>query len=148
MAVVPSQRPAALSSLLASGVRARDDHNTTIAVKQNDPEPQLIYHIAEPELWKTSAEAGTYAAPSLKSEGFIHCSFAHQVQRSLDKFFADADSVIVLEIDPLMLQSELRFEPADDDTFPHIYGELNADAVVMAELLMRDEKGELAFPRR
>jgi uncharacterized protein (DUF952 family) len=116
-------------------------------VKHNEAEPQRIYHIADPERWKSAAERGLYAADSLESEGFIHCSFAHQVQRSLDKFFRDADAVIILEIDPLLLQSELRFEPADDDTFPHIYGELNVDAVVMAELVQRNETGELAFAR-
>jgi uncharacterized protein (DUF952 family) len=117
-------------------------------VKHNDPEPQRIYHIAEPERWRTSADSGMYASPSLASEGFIHCSFAHQVQRSLDRFFADADSVIILEIDPLLLQGELRFEPADDDTFPHLYGELNVDAVVMAELVARDDEGRLTFAGR
>lgn len=114
-------------------------------MKHNEPEPQRIYHIADAERWRASAESGMYSAPSLESERFIHCSFAHQVQRSLDKFFSDADSVVILEIDPLLLTSELRFEPADNDSFPHIYGEINADAVVAAELVMRNEAGELAF---
>jgi uncharacterized protein (DUF952 family) len=117
-------------------------------VKHNDPEPQRIYHIADPERWKEAAAEGMYAPESLERERFIHCSFAHQVQRSLDKFFADRDAVIILEIDPLLLQSELRFEPADDDTFPHIYGEINVDAVVMAALATRDEEGALTFAGR
>jgi uncharacterized protein (DUF952 family) len=122
--------------------------NDETDVNRNDPEPQRIYHIADQARWKAAAETGMYSAPSLLSEGFIHCSFAHQVQRSLDKFFADADAVVVLEIDPMLMQAELRFEPADGDTFPHVYGEINTDAVVMAALVERDERGGLTFAGR
>jgi uncharacterized protein (DUF952 family) len=127
---------------------AHPDNNDETDVKQNDPEPQRIYHIADPAGWRNSAEGGMYSVPSLQSEGFIHCSFAHQVQRSLDKFFSDADAVVILEIDPALLQSELRFEPADNDTFPHVYGEINVDSVVVAAHVARDDKGALTFAGR
>lgn len=114
----------------------------------NDIATQRIFHIAEPERWTSSADDGWYAPASLADDGFIHCSFARQVQRSLDKFFTAHDSVIVLEIDPLMLKNEVKVEPADGDGFPHIYGEINVDAVVVAELLTRDDDGSLTFTGR
>jgi uncharacterized protein (DUF952 family) len=117
-------------------------------VNKNETDPQLIFHIADHDRWKACAESGSYSPESLASEGFIHCSFGRQVQRSLDKFFAKSDEVILIEIDPVLLKSELRMEDADGDSFPHIYGEINLDAVVVAELLVRDEEGRLTFNGR
>ncbi|MBC8145497.1 MAG: DUF952 domain-containing protein [bacterium] len=114
----------------------------------NDAQPQLLFHIAEHDRWKACVDSGKYSPASLATEGFIHCSYERQVQRSLDKFFASHDEVILLEIDPVLLRSGLKVEPADGDSFPHIYGEINTDAVVVAELIIRDGNSRLTFNGR
>lgn len=105
-----------------------------------NPMPNPIYHITSHDAWTEAAERGSYTSPSLETEGFIHCSDARQVERSLNKFYAGKDSVLVLRIDPELLTSELRYEPADNDSFPHVHGPINVDAVVAVELVER--KGE------
>lgn len=105
-----------------------------------------IYHITTPELWSRTAGKSRYAAPSLESEGFIHCSLRNQVARSLNRFFRDENTVIVLTIDPLMLDRELRYEPADGSLFPHIYGDLNLAAVTVVELVERGANGLFVYP--
>ena len=89
----------------------------------------MIYHITLPEEWEVSVARGHHLAPSIETEGFIHCSEGGQVERSLNRFFAGRPRVLVLAIDPSALTSELRYEPAHGELFPHIYGPLNVDAV-------------------
>ena len=69
---------------------------------------------------------------SLAEQGFIHCSFAEQVQATADAFFAGRTDVVLLEIDPARLGAvEVRVEPAGDPAgFPHLYGPLPVTAVV------------------
>lgn len=98
---------------------------------------QPIYHITSVEAWDADNGSSSFVAPSLATEGFIHCSDARQVERSLNRFFREKDEVVLLRIDPALLTSELRYEGADGDSFPHIYGPINTDAVVTAELIHR-----------
>ncbi len=90
----------------------------------------MIYHITLPEEWEKAVEQGYHTAASIATEGFIHCSEAVQVERSLNRFFAGRPRVLLLTIDPERLTSELRYEPAHGELFPHIYGPLSLDAVV------------------
>jgi len=84
-----------------------------------------------PEVWKEIEGRELYAAESLEKEGFIHCSFVGQLKGVLERYYPDAETVILLEIDPEKLQAKIKLEEStDDELFPHIYGEINLDAVV------------------
>jgi glutathione S-transferase len=105
----------------------------------------IVYHLVRRALWEANPEQD-YRASSLDSEGFIHCSYAHQVAGSANRFYADADDLLVLEIDPAHLVSPLRAEPASSgEVFPHIHGPLNRAAVVLAQSLKRGSDGRWAF---
>jgi uncharacterized protein (DUF952 family) len=88
-----------------------------------------IFHITTATEWRAAAEAGTYTAPSLADEGFIHTSTAEQVPRTAARFYADVDDLVLLEIDPDAVGPEIRWEPSDGELFPHVYGPLDTSAV-------------------
>lgn len=88
-----------------------------------------ILHITRKADWRAALDAGVYSADSLATEGFIHCSTAEQVARTANKFYAGQADLALLHIDTDRLAAELRWEAADGDQFPHIYGPLNLDAV-------------------
>lgn len=92
----------------------------------------LIYHIAFDADWKNAKHNGFYEHPSLKDEGFIHCSQEHQVAGVLERYFTGAKDLLKLVIDTEKLTSKLVYDwsPTVQDTFPHIYGVINLDAVV------------------
>ena len=93
-----------------------------------------IYHIVLPEKWAVSAGDEFYEAESLATEGFIHCSFASQIEGVLERYYNRADRVIVLEIDPAKLTPRLVEEAStNNEIYPHIYGKINRDAVVGIE---------------
>src|SRR5262249_55932063 len=103
-----------------------------------------VYHLVVRPLWEQSPERD-YRADSLTSEGFIHCSYADQVAKSANRFYATATDLVVLEIDPDQLCSPLKAEPADSgELFPHLYGPINRDAVCAVRPMQR-EAGQWIF---
>lgn len=81
----------------------------------------------------------SYTHPSLKSDGFIHCSTRGQIPLVLNRFFANELNLIVLEIITSQLTSKVIYEVADGDKYPHIYGEINSNAIKRTHALKRIE---------
>ncbi len=105
-----------------------------------------IYHIVSRRAWEAGGK-GPYRAGSLATEGFIHCSNREQVARVANLFYAEADDLLVLEIDVGRLGARVRDENAPNgERFPHIYGPIERDAVVAVEHLRRDENGRWVLP--
>jgi len=113
----------------------------------------VIYHITSRTAWEEARRRGQYRAPSLKSEGFIHCSTRKQVLGVANDFYRGQSDLLLLCIDERGLRAELRWEaPAhpeplkdsgasSDSLFPHLYGMLNLDAVVDAIDFNETESG-------
>lgn len=107
---------------------------------------QRIFHLATPAAWQAAVEQ-PYRSESLSTEGFIHCSFGHQVAWAANRFYTAAAELLALEIDPDRLTSPVRSEEADTgDFFPHIYGPLDRSAVVAEHRLGRGADGRWVFP--
>ena len=103
----------------------------------------LIYHIVLPEVWNVF-EGDLYKAASLETEGFIHCSFAEQLDGVIGRYYSDKNSLVILEIDPELLMSRMIKEPStNSEIYPHIYGPINRDAITAVE-----ERRILAADRR
>jgi uncharacterized protein (DUF952 family) len=94
-----------------------------------------IYHITTQTEWDVAARTGLYEAASLKEEGFIHCSQPGQVEGVLERYFKGKTNLVKLVIDTEKLTHRLIYEwsPSTTDTFPHVYGPVNTDAVVAVE---------------
>lgn len=90
-----------------------------------------IYHITTAEEWAAAQAKGAYEAPSLHTEGFIHCSTAGQVEGVLQRYFSGKTNLLRLSIDAEKIKAPLRYElaPSIGQEFPHIYGAVNLDAV-------------------
>jgi uncharacterized protein (DUF952 family) len=98
---------------------------------------KTIFHVTTRKEWEDAILKGYYEAASLATEGFIHCSEAEQVAGVLDRYFPGKFDLLKLSIDPSRLQCELRYEhsPSVDQHFPHVYGRINLDAVIMVEIV-------------
>lgn len=91
-----------------------------------------IYHIAFADDWTEAKQKGYYVHPTLKTEGFIHCSLEEQIAAVLERYFAGATNLVKLVIDTDKLTSKFVFDwsPSTADTYPHVYGPINTDAVI------------------
>ena len=91
----------------------------------------IFYHATTPEQWSKYENEDHYAAESLYTEGFIHTSFAEQVEPTLQIHFKGIEKIWLLTIDSTLLTSELKVEASrNGEQFPHIYGVLNKSAIV------------------
>ena len=94
----------------------------------------FIYHIVLPEIWEQVRGERLYRHESLASEGFIHCSYEHQIDGVIERYYADQDELVILTLDTDKLAARLVAEPSTGgEIYPHIYGPLNMTAVVNAE---------------
>ena len=92
-----------------------------------------IYHIVMPDKWN-DFKGSNYEHESLVTEGFIHCSFAEQLDEVLKRYFSGVDAVTILEIDPEKLTSRLVVEPSTNgESYPHVYGPIDTDSVIGTE---------------
>jgi uncharacterized protein (DUF952 family) len=103
-----------------------------------------IFHIATVADWDAARRDGSYTTSTrgrtLAEEGFIHASRLDQVQPVFDRYYADAgEPLVLLVVDPDLLRAEVRVEPVGDDTYPHVHGPIDPDAVV--ELHPLDARG-------
>ena len=92
----------------------------------------LIYHLTYKDAWESARPTGEYAAPSLAEEGFIHCSKdIPQLLKVASRLYPGETNLLVLDVDLSKLAAPLKHEASrSGEIYPHIYGKLNAEAVV------------------
>jgi uncharacterized protein (DUF952 family) len=97
-----------------------------------------LFHLALAEDWQRAEASGIYTTSTigrtLEQEGFIHCSYAHQVQGVAERFYRGRNDLVVLAIDRDALDAEVRLEQVggEGESFPHIYGPIPVRAVRQA----------------
>ncbi len=100
-----------------------------------------IYHIVLPDSWATQFNAETYRHESLDTEGFIHLSYAHQIEGVLQRYYKGVEKVLILKINSNLLTAQLIIEAsAAGELYPHLYGVLNKMAIEsIEERIINDE---------
>src|SRR5689334_24674148 len=90
-----------------------------------------IYHITSEREAEEALNSGSYIPQAFEREGFIHCSYAHQVDGVLKRRFQGRSDLVLLEIDCSLLTCKIVDENLEGGTelFPHIYGRLPMAAV-------------------
>lgn len=100
------------------------------------------FHLVPVAVWEATDPAAPYAAASLASEGFIHCTDGRApLLSTADRHFHDDPrDYLVLTIDLDRVRSPWRI---DDDAgiYPHVYGPIERDAVVGVASMERDASG-------
>lgn len=108
---------------------------------------KYIYHIAHKKDWQKAQKEGIYWVESLEQEGFIHCSTQGQVTSTANRFFKGQQDLLLIQIDSEKVSAEIRYEEADSQLFPHLYGTLDLEAVTQVQSFQANEEGNFAFPQ-
>jgi uncharacterized protein (DUF952 family) len=92
----------------------------------------VILHITTGQAWTDAQSHGAYAADSLATEGFIHCSTPAQVIGVASVRFRGRTDLVLLHIDPSRLDARVVYENLEggEQLFPHVYGAIPVSAVV------------------
>lgn len=98
---------------------------------------QHLYHLALESDWQAAVKAGSYEISTIgrtiAEEGFMHMSFAAQVDGVASRYYRDvAEPLVLLRIDLTKVDGEIKLEvpPGASEAYPHLYGALNPAAVV------------------
>jgi uncharacterized protein (DUF952 family) len=105
-----------------------------------------LFHITTREAWQRAREIGSYRPAAFAADGFIHLSEARQWLTTANRFYRGQPDLVLLALDETKLRAEVRREPADADVFPHLYGDLNLDAVSAVYDLRLGASGEVLPP--
>ena len=106
----------------------------------------FIYLLMTSAEIESARRSGTWAPASLPTEGFIHASPYEQLERVANKHYRSAIDVHVVQVSVERLTSEQRWEPAAGSLYPHIYGPLNFEAVVLVVATERHADGSFRIP--
>ncbi len=107
----------------------------------------IFLHITRREEWEHARRAGLYRGDTLDTEGFIHCSTPAQVIGVADARFHGEQGLVLLGIDPALVQPEIRYEGVEaGEQYPHIYGPLNTGAVVAVLPFVPGPDGRFELP--
>jgi len=118
----------------------------------------IIFHITTPEAWAKRAAVGNgedelvaeaaYRTETFDIEGFIHCSTREQVIQVADARFRGQTGLVLLSINTDRVSAEIRYENLEggQQMFPHIYGEINSDAVVQVSAFEPGVDGYFDLP--
>jgi uncharacterized protein (DUF952 family) len=109
----------------------------------------LIVHIAHARHWAAAKRTGLYDPPMLHRDGFIHLSRPEQVHFPANAIYSETPDLVLLWIDPARVTGEIRDEPAGtgtQQTFPHLYGPLEVNAVIGESALDPWERDGFELP--
>lgn len=101
-----------------------------------------IIHIIGRTEWDSIKDKKSYTTNDFEIDGFVHCSNVDQVVRVANFLFKGVNDLVLLVIDSDNVTSNVVWEDLynANEEFPHIYGELNLDAVIdVIEFPINDE---------
>ena len=103
-----------------------------------------LFHLVAPEDWPA---VGWYRPDSLRTEGFVHLSFADQVAGSANRHYGDAPALAVVELDPAALGAPVVVEDSygSGTAYPHVYAAMPVAAAVAVHPMRRGDDGAWQF---
>ena len=110
----------------------------------------LIYKICQKAEWALAVREGIYAGSAKDREDqFMHFSTAEQVRATLERHYASARDLVLMEVKAELLGKALKFEPSRNGAmFPHLYGTLPMAFVNWVRPIRHDADGAFLLPRR
>ena len=102
----------------------------------------MILHCMKKKTWEERMLKEYWGESNIEAEGFIHCSTVEYFWR-VAPHFRNAEELVLVCIDESRLRSEVRYEDGDHcgRAYPHVYGVIHNDAVIMVLPFLRNEDG-------
>ena len=107
-----------------------------------------LYHITTFQEWEAAQNYDEYQPQEFSNEGFIHCSYKHQLIRVANFIFRGQKNLIILVIDPNKIPSKIVPENLEGgaELFPHIYGKLPLKSVISTIPFPCELEGNFSLP--
>ena len=111
--------------------------------------PDLLVHLCGADEWSGACTRGGIRPDVSGNAQYIHLSTPEQVHLPANRLYRGRDDLVLLHIDPMLLDSPVRWEPGvatdpESMLFPHLYGPLPVRAVIRVTPYRPDPDG--TFP--
>ncbi|AGL20424.1 DUF952 domain-containing protein [Actinoplanes sp. N902-109] len=111
----------------------------------------MILHFCPRADWEAALETGTYRAPSLDTQGFIHCSTPAQVAIPANVLVRGRTDILLLILDEEKLPEPIVWEDGDPPDpggmqFPHLYAPIPVAAVTATREWLPEPDGSFREP--
>jgi len=92
---------------------------------------RYIYKVLTLDQWaQFRRDAQFLGSPVDLSDGYIHLSCADQLKVTLDKYYANQDQVMILQVEAASLGTALKYEVSRGGAeFPHLFADLQFTAI-------------------
>ncbi|HQQ64202.1 MAG TPA: DUF952 domain-containing protein [Pseudomonadales bacterium] len=93
---------------------------------------KMLFHITFNDEWQKAVADGKYTPVEYFSDGFVFACYQEQLAGIANFLFRDYKKVLVLEIDPALLDCDVRevMSVGGGQLVPQIHGAIPVDAVV------------------
>ncbi|MDD3626117.1 MAG: DUF952 domain-containing protein [bacterium] len=89
----------------------------------------IICHICKVDEWEKAKEKGEFYPEEAKKDKGIKCSLPDTVLAVAKKKFSEHNDRVILMIDTVKLNSDVKYKGKKKDSEPFIQGPVNIDAV-------------------
>ncbi len=109
---------------------------------------KFLYHITSLSEWNAAQTKGEYKPQGFAKEGFIHCSYRHQLLTVAHRFYKGQDGLVILIIESSTISSSLVEENLEGGTesYPHLYCPLPINSVIKAVAFPCNAEGSFSLP--
>jgi uncharacterized protein (DUF952 family) len=110
---------------------------------------ELVFHIVGQSDWLDAQLLGHYAPDAFTADGFIHLSKKSQILHPANLLYRRRTDLQLLVIDADSVRADIVYEPGshgEEELFPHLYGQLNLDAVIDVVDFPCNEDGSFSVP--
>lgn len=103
----------------------------------------IVYKIMEEADWREAQRSGSYrGSPDDMRDGFIHLSFANQIEGTAARHFANRQGLLLVAFAAETLGDALHLEPSRGGAlFPHLYAELATASALWERPMIVGEDG-------
>lgn len=111
---------------------------------------KMIYHIVSASDWNIAKRGDHYQPSQFATDGFIHCSYLHQLPVVANRFYRGQNNLVLLAIDRHKITSEIVDENLEGgrELYPHLYGALPINAVSQVIAFPCKSDGSFCLPEK
>lgn len=109
-----------------------------------------IYHLVSSDDWHNAKTQAEYKPRQFSHEGFIHCSYLHQLSSVANRFFLGQNNLLLLVIDCSNIKNDIIDENLEGglELYPHLYSGLPINAVAEVIPFPCNVDGSFSLPQK
>ena len=107
-----------------------------------------LFHITTRAELESAVSQGSYEPTAYASDGFVHCSYLHQVIKVANRFYGGEEGLVLLEISAEKIGAAIVNENLEggDELFPHVYGQIPVQAITAVHDFPANLIGKFVMP--